>query len=149
MWCSSDNIDLVGKVGCGVQLTSTAMLDLDERSVYFGPRAQWTVLRDAGCIEHIQCYAEAALELDRSFIFQHKGGKITHKFCTAVTTGRCIGRGPNATRIGALVDPKFDRKSDRTSVPCEPLGVPMPGIELCKEHMVAVPIFLNPEGAKV
>ena len=114
----------------------------------------WTVHTNqpafATAFADIQCYAEAALELDRSFIFQHKGGKITHKFCTAVTTGRCIGRGPNATRIWALVDPKFDRKSDRTSVPCEPLGVPMPGIELCKEHMVAVPIFLNPEGgAKV
>jgi hypothetical protein len=88
--CRSDNIDLVESSPCGVILTSTAMDSLHDKAVYFGKTAQWAQLAGRGCISDITCFGEEERELDRDLWFQKKdGGKISHKFCLAMTTGKC------------------------------------------------------------
>lgn len=88
--CPSDNIDLVENSPCGVILTSTAIDSLHDREVYFGKGAQWSQLASRGCIRDITCFGEEERELDRDFWFQKKdSGPISHKFCLAITTGKC------------------------------------------------------------
>lgn len=88
--CPTDNIDLVENSPCGVLLTSTAMNSLNDRQVYFGPRAQWRKLRERKCISNIVCFKEdGKLDLKRDFVFAKQGSTQTGEFCVAVTTGRC------------------------------------------------------------
>ena len=87
--CPSDNVDLVENSPCGVIITSTAMNSLDDNAVYFGPDGQWTDLQKRDCIRDISCYSEEEKELSRGYVFNRDGSSIVHKFCIAVTTGKC------------------------------------------------------------
>lgn len=88
--CRSDNCDLIENSPCGVILTSTAMHSLLDEAVYFGKNGQWAKLRERGCIRDIICFGEEERELDRDLWFQKKdSGPISHKFCLAITTGKC------------------------------------------------------------
>ena len=88
--CRSDNIDLVARTSCGTILTSTAMDSLVDRAVYFGPRAQWRQLLTRGCINKTVCYTEESRALARDYNFRKaRQGNISHKWCVAVTTGKC------------------------------------------------------------
>ncbi|KAG7357274.1 hypothetical protein IV203_001962 [Nitzschia inconspicua] len=97
--CPTDNIDLVAHSSCGTLLTSTAMDELNDHAVYFGPRAQWRKLREGGCITPPVCFQEDKLQtLNRDFVFAKEGSNITGKFCIAVTTGKCNkGRSKSAS----------------------------------------------------
>ena len=88
--CPTDNIDLVENSPCGVLMTSTAMISLKDRQVYFGKNAQWRKLRERNCISNIVCFREdGTVDLKRDFVFAKKGSAPTGEFCVAVTTGRC------------------------------------------------------------
>lgn len=87
--CQTDNLDLVASADCGITLTSTAMNSLTDREVYFGERAQWTVLRAYKCMENIKCFAEKAVVLNYSMVFAKSGTEVKHKFCVATVSGRC------------------------------------------------------------
>jgi len=108
--CRTDNIDLVENSPCGVILTSTAMNSLSDNAVYFGPQGQWTQLQARGCIRDITCFAEEERALDRGFVFNRNGAPIAHKFCMAITTGKC-------TKINKASNPerKCDTSMDRIS----------------------------------
>jgi hypothetical protein len=94
--CSTDNIDLVENSPCGALLSSTAMSNLDDKSVYFGPRAQWRALRERGCISDPVCFEEGLLEVEGGSVFEKEGSMS--KFCIAMTTGRCQKRdGPGSS----------------------------------------------------
>ena len=117
--CPTDNLDLVGIVGCEIQLTTTAMRTLRHPKVYFGgPRAQWSVLRAAGCVRDIRCFDEAPLtpgmdsrtpqlfhgRTSESGASGTNGvgrlGTVPQAFCVAVTTGVCTGRTGTSARGG-------------------------------------------------
>lgn len=87
--CPTDNIDLVEHSPCGVLLTSTAMSDLSDRQVYFGPNAQWRKLRDRQCITDVVCFHEDKQDIRRDLVFAKKGSTHSGKFCIAMTTGKC------------------------------------------------------------
>lgn len=88
--CKTDNFDLIDKSGKGVTLTSTAMKSLEDRSVYFGKRAQWAALLKDGCIENIACFEEEERILDANFhLARGREQTISHKFCFAANTGTC------------------------------------------------------------
>ncbi|CAB9510836.1 Protein of unknown function (DUF229) [Seminavis robusta] len=87
--CRRDNIDLVEKSPCGVLLTTTAMNSLVDDVVYFGPNGQWTHLMKNGCITDVACFTEEDKKLDRTYVFNKGGATISHKFCFAITTGKC------------------------------------------------------------
>lgn len=66
------------------------MDSLTDKSVYFGKGAQWATLQKNGCIENILCFEEEELMLNAEFVFSRgKNQTISHKFCTAVSTGTC------------------------------------------------------------
>jgi len=102
--CPSDNIDLVEHSPCGTLLTSTAMLALDDRAVYFGPQAQWRKLRDRECITTPICFQEAPLELERNFIFGKKGNSFSSVFCIAMVTGNCSLYPPPPSTIPTTIE---------------------------------------------
>jgi len=89
--CKSDNIDLINHSDCGTILSTTAMNSLSDRSVYFGPDAQWRKLQKSDCITNITCFTDQVITLNRKFVFSSTDGikKIAHKFCFAVNTGLC------------------------------------------------------------
>jgi hypothetical protein len=87
--CKTDNIALIEKAPCGVILTSTAMNSLMDNSVYFGPNGQWTQLAKEGCIRDVTCFGDEQRKLERNFVFNKEGATINHKFCIAITTGKC------------------------------------------------------------
>ena len=87
--CKTDNIDLVERSPCGVLLTTTAMNSLTDDVVYFGPNGQWTNLRSRNCIRDITCFSEEERILGKDYIFNKNGATISHKFCIAITTGKC------------------------------------------------------------
>ena len=87
--CPTDNIDLVTYSPPGVILTSTAMNSLSEKAVYFGPNAQWRKLRNDGCIQNITCFEEDEIQLSQNYVFNKAGGKISHRHCMAISTGKC------------------------------------------------------------
>jgi hypothetical protein len=87
--CPTDNIDLVEHSPCGVLLTSTAMDELSDRQVYFGPNAQWRKLRDRQCITDIVCFHEDKQDIQRDMVFAKKGSTHIGRFCIAMTTGKC------------------------------------------------------------
>jgi hypothetical protein len=105
--CPTDNIDLVEQSPCGVVLTSTAMDDLTDQAVYFGPKAQWRKLRERDCITDPVCFQEDALEaLHHDYVFARKGSNITGKFCIAVTTGKCY-KPKQQGKVNVDTDGKF------------------------------------------
>lgn len=89
--CPRDNIDLVENSPCGVILTSTAMHSLYDDAVYFGDNAQWSQLLKRGCIRDITCFEEKEQLVGRDLLFQRRNGPkpFSHKFCLAITTGKC------------------------------------------------------------
>ena len=90
--CRTDHIDLVTHAApCGTILTSTAMDSVGDKSVYFGPKAQWRTLRDRGCIDPktIRCFTEEPHVLESKYVFAKKDTKMRHEFCVAVVTGKC------------------------------------------------------------
>jgi hypothetical protein len=100
--CKTDNIDLVEHSPCGVLLTSTAMNELTDRSVYFGPQAQWRNLRDRGCITDIVCFQEDDNQLktlSQDFVFAKRGSNYTGAFCMAMTTGKCQNDDQHQTNL--------------------------------------------------
>ena len=161
--CPTDNLDLVGMVGCGVQLTSTAMQTLLHPRVYFGgPQAQWSVLRASGCVRDIRCYDEAPLTpgMDsRTPQLFHGGrasaagaggvgrpsttstgagaGAVPQAFCVAVTTGECTGRTAGAISTAAAEVPAAALGSDRNASCAGRLELPLPA--RCDVHRTAVP----------
>jgi hypothetical protein len=127
--CPTDNIDLVENSPCGVLLTSTAMDSLNDRQVYFGPRAQWRKLRERNCISNIVCFREdGALDLKRDFIFAKQGSARTGEFCVAVTTGRC----QKGTSSSATISEKcaFDVKQ---------LLIQLDLDKTCSQHQIETP----------
>lgn len=87
--CPTDNVDLVEHSPCGSLLTSTAMGNLEDPAVYFGPKAQWRTLRDRGCITQPICFQEAPLQLKQNYVFGGEGQSFTSVFCIAIVTGIC------------------------------------------------------------
>ena len=87
--CRTDNLDLIGKSGPGVTLTSTAMNSLEDNSVYFGMNAQWTILLKQDCITNTICFQEEENILDVDLVFAKRQQQINHNFCFAVNTGTC------------------------------------------------------------
>jgi hypothetical protein len=87
--CPSDNVDLVEHSPCGTLLTSTAMGNLEDPAVYFGPNAQWRALRDRDCITQPICFQEAPLQLKQNYVFGGEGQSFTSVFCIAMVTGVC------------------------------------------------------------
>lgn len=83
--CPSDNIELVKNSPCGAVLTSKAV-PKDNKSVYFGPKRQWTILRDRGCITNPICFKEDTLDAEKGRAVVKKNKSI---FCLAITTGKC------------------------------------------------------------
>jgi len=128
--CKTDNIDLVEKSPCGVLLTTTAMDSLEDNVVYFGPKGQWTRLREKGCIRDITCFEEEDRRLDRNFIFNSNGATIRHKFCFAITTGKCQTFG-NQTGLQEMACERglasFTRQELRLSSLCKSWQVDIPG----------------------
>lgn len=39
--------------------------------------------------QDVACYTEDEKVLDRDYVFKPKGAAFTHKFCTAISTGKC------------------------------------------------------------
>ena len=104
-FCRSDIIDLVEHLRPGGIVTATAMLNLNEDSVYFGKNAQWRRLRDDGCIENIRCWKEDPTQLKSSFVFAQAGTLMAHEFCVATSTGKCYSKqSHNDDRIHAEID---------------------------------------------
>ena len=163
--CPTDNLDLVGKAGCGVQLTSTAMQTVRHPRVYFGgPQAQWSVLRAAGCVRDIRCYDEAPLTPgvdSRTPQLFHGGhasasaagaggvgrpgtrvdtgaGAVPQAFCVAVTTGKCSGRTASAISVAAAEGTVPGSDSDREASCAGRPAVPPPPAR-CDVHRTAVP----------
>lgn len=66
-----------------------AMNSLFDRSVYFGPRAQWRSLAKMNCISDVTCFREEKKVLDDSFVFARINSTIFPKFCFALNTGNC------------------------------------------------------------
>jgi hypothetical protein len=102
--CGTDNIDLVEHSPCGVLLTTTAMGDLRDRTVYFGPRAQWRQLRERGCITDPVCFEEDVLKVQRDFVFAKQGSAHTSQFCIAMTTGKCGRDGGSSSKASCTTD---------------------------------------------
>mmetsp|Transcript_2119 Transcript_2119/g.2853 ORF Transcript_2119/g.2853 Transcript_2119/m.2853 type:complete len:240 (+) Transcript_2119:709-1428(+) len=91
--CPNDNIKLVQATGGETILTSTAMSwdTYRDRLVYFSEdnKGQWSILRKSNCIKNITCYEEKETTLNKNLVLGEKGKAISHKFCFAVTTGKC------------------------------------------------------------
>jgi hypothetical protein len=89
-FCATDMHDLLANARPRAVVTATAMSGLLDKSVYFGPQAQWRRLRDKGCLQDITCWKEEQRELDRSFVFAKAGTKMQHHFCVAINSGKCF-----------------------------------------------------------
>jgi len=100
--CLSDNTDLVQNSPPGALLTSTSMGSLEDKEVYFGPKAQWTGLRANGCIRDITCFAEEDTEVKQDFIFSRRGNKMRHKFCIAIVTGKCTANSMTSSNTSVV-----------------------------------------------
>ena len=91
--CPNDNIKLVEATRGETILTSTAMSwdTYRDRLVYFSEdnKGQWSILRKSHCIKNIACYEEKEATLNKNLVLGEKGKVISHKFCFAVTTGKC------------------------------------------------------------
>lgn len=132
--CPTDNIDLVENSPCGVLLTTTAMDSLTDNVVYFGPKGQWTRLRERGCIRDITCFREEKRKLDRTFVFSKNGAVIDHRFCFAITTGKCQKQkgakkaNANKREHESCGDPlaEFTKQHLRLGQLCKSFQVPIP-----------------------
>jgi hypothetical protein len=108
-----------------------AMNDLKDRSVYFGPRAQWRDLRDRGCITDIVCFQEDQLDsLERDFVFARKGSTYTGKFCIAMTTGKCQNNSNHKTGR--------DKENECTTAIYKIVSA-LSLNKICPQHQVKVP----------
>jgi len=140
--CKTDNINLVEKSPCGVLLTIAAMDSSEDNAVHFGPNGQWMRLREKGCMCDIACFQEEERQLDRSFIFNSNGATARHKFCFAVTAGKCQTFGtqtglPEMACERGLAS--FTRQELRLGALCERWQVHIPRVNIDHQKKATVP----------
>lgn len=131
--CHNDNIHLATFSPRGAVLTSTSMNSLIDKEVYFGPKAQWTKLREDDCIRNITCFEEEETYLDREFVFSRRarGRNILHKFCIGIVSGACSMKDTEDT---------FDqRRHSSDAQPLHDLTETMQLTHACSDYQVDVP----------
>ena len=83
---SNHTLDLVRNAPCGILVASSARTSLQDRKLYFGtPTAQWSRLRQDGCVKDITCFTEDPSPLT----LKNRVLTVSYTFCVGVTTGKC------------------------------------------------------------
>lgn len=88
--CAHDTHNLYQLSRCGTLVTASAMDSLKQNS-YFGKdgNGEWSRGCEAGWLDSVLCFEEAAFNLTRNFVFAARHTSAAHKFCLGVFTGQC------------------------------------------------------------